>query len=452
MLFERIESKGLAQYSYLIGDQEIAVVIDPRRDCDVYVEKAMQQGMRIAYVLETHRNEDYVVGSIELAARTGAEIWHADAQLDYTYGQPAEDGQTWQVGRLSLQAIHSPGHTLGSMSYLLHDPDGAPWVIFTGDALFAGEVGRVDFLGMDRAEEMASYLYDTLFSKFLPLGDGVVVCPAHGSGSVCGSAIAERVWTTIGLERRHNPKLQFTDRAEFIASHVRELEKAPYFKWMEKWNLGGAPPLGTMPKPPALSPDEFAEIGKDTVVLDTRMEVGFCAAHVPNALSIWLGGVSSFAGWFLPYDKPILLVNEMEDPSEAIHYLVRVGYDNIGGYLSGGMLAWHKAGLESSSIQAVTVQKLCHHLDTGEDPWILDVRSDDELAEGQIARAHHIHITQLPARLDEIPRDRTIYIFCGSGLRSTTAASLLEREGWRDVVTVLGGLIGWESTTCPIEL
>jgi hydroxyacylglutathione hydrolase len=338
------------------------------------------------------------------------------------------------------------------MSYLLHDPDGAPWVIFTGDALFAGEVGRVDFLGMDRAEEMAGHLYDTLFVKFLPLGDGVVVCPAHGSGSVCGSAIAERVWTTIGLERRYNPKLQLVDRAEFVAGHVRELEKAPYFKRMEQWNLEGAPLLGTMPKPPALSPDEFVEIGRDGVVLDTRMEVSFCAAHVPNALSIWLGGVPSFAGWFLPYDKPILLVNETEDPSQAIHYLARIGYDNIGGYLSGGMLAWHKAGRESSSIQAITVQKLCHYLDTGADPWILDVRGDDEVAAGPIAGAHHIHVTQLPERLDELPRDRTIYIFCGSGLRSTTAASLLRREGWQDVVTVLGGLIGWESTTCPIDL
>jgi hydroxyacylglutathione hydrolase len=452
MLFERIESKGLAQYSYLIGDQETAVVIDPRRDCEVYIEKTMEQGMRIAYVLETHRNEDYVIGSIELAARTGAEIWHADAQLDYAYGQPVADGQTWQVGRLSLRAIHSPGHTLGSMAYVLHDPDGAPWVIFTGDALFAGEAGRVDFLGMDRAEEMAGHLYDTLFNKFLPLGDGVVVCPAHGSGSVCGSAIAERVWTTVGLERRHNPKLQFTDRAEFIANHARKLEKPPYFTRMEQLNLEGAPPVGTLPMPSALSPDEFAEMSKDAVVLDTRMEVGFCAAHVPNALSIWLDGVPSFAGWFLSYDKPILLVNETDDPSRAIRYLVRVGYDNVGGYLSGGMLAWHKAGRGSSSIQAITVQKLCHHLDAGEAPWILDVRSDDEVAEGQISGAHHIHITQLPARLDEIPKDRAVYIFCGSGLRSSIAASLLKRGGWRDVVTVLGGLTGWNSTTCPIEL
>jgi len=452
MLFERIESKGLAHYSYLIGDQTEAVVVDPRRDCDVYVQKATQEGLRIAHILETHRNEDYVIGSVELAARTGAEIWHADTQLDYQYGQPVEDGQTWQVGRLRLQAIHSPGHTPGSMSYLLHDPDGAPWVVFTGDALFAGEVGRVDLLGMDRAEELAGLLYDTLFDKLLPLGDEVIVCPAHGSGSVCGSAIAERVWTTIGLERRLNPRLQFTDRDAFIANAARELERPPYFRRMEEWNVEGAPLLETLPVPSPLSPGEFARQARDAIVLDTRMELGFGAAHVPGAHSIWLDGVPSFAGWFLPYDRPVLLVNETNDPTEAVRYLIRLGYDDLGGHLAGDMLAWHKAGRESGSIRTITVQALCRRLDQDGEPWILDVRSDEEVEAGRIADAQHIHVTQLPDRMDEVPRDRPIHIFCGSGLRSMIAASLLRRQGWEDLAVVLGGLAGWSSTTCPLEL
>jgi hydroxyacylglutathione hydrolase len=171
MLFERIESEGLAHYSYLIGDQGQAVVIDPRRDCGVYVDAAERSGFHIATILETHRNEDYAIGSGELASRTGAEIWHADAQLDYQYGQPVEDGQTWSVGRLEVRALHTPGHTPGSMSYLLHDPDGTPWMVFTGDALFAGDVGRMDLLGADRLEEMAHALYASLFETLLPLGD-----------------------------------------------------------------------------------------------------------------------------------------------------------------------------------------------------------------------------------------------------------------------------------------
>lgn len=453
MLFERIESTGLAHYSYLIGDGREAIVIDPRRDCGVYVDQATRAGSRIKYILETHRNEDYVIGSVELASRTGAEIWHADAQMDYQYGQPVKEGQTWRAGRLVLEALHTPGHTPGSMSYLLHDPDGAPWAVFTGDALFAGDVGRVDLLGMDRAEELANLLYDSVFDTLLPLGDEVLVCPGHGAGSVCGSEIAERVWTTIGLERRLNPKLQFTDREQFVANVAKKLERPPYFRRMESWNLEGAPILGPLPAPTPLKPGAFAEAAKEGFILDTRMDLGFSAAHVPGSLSIWQGRLASFAGWFLPYDKPILLVNEDDDPTPIVRHLLRIGYDDLAGSLAGGMLAWHMSGQESASINTVTVQALCHQLDTEGDAWILDLRSDEEVEHhGEIAGAHQIHITQLPDRLDEVPRDETVYVFCGSGMRSMIGTSLLRRQGWEKVTVVLGGLAGWHSTTCPLEL
>jgi hydroxyacylglutathione hydrolase len=453
MLFERIESPGLAHYSYLIGDGAEAVVIDPRRDVDVYVQKIIDAGMRLKAVLETHRNEDYVIGSLDLAARTGAKLWHADAQLDYGYGQPVEDGQTWQVERLKIEAIHTPGHTEGSMSYLLYDPHGDPWIVFTGDALFAGDVGRVDFLGMDRAPEMAGRLYDAIFERLLPLGDGVIVCPAHGSGSVCGSGIAERIWTTIGLERRLNAKLQFIDRDDFIANVVEEMEKAPYFSRMEQLNVQGPPLLGPLPSPPPLSLADFAAAMDDAVVLDTRIELGFSTAHVPGSLSIWLDNLPRFAGWFVPYDTPILLVNESADPTPAVRYLVRMGYDDIIGTLAGGMMAWHKAGRPSEHVQTVTVQELCGHLDSYDDVWLLDVRKEKELAtQGQIPDAYNLPLAQLPERIDEVPVDRPVYIFCGSGMRAMTAASLLKQAGHRDPIVVLGGLSGWTSTTCPLEL
>ncbi len=451
MLFERIESPGLAHYSYLIGDGVEAVVIDPRRDGEVYVERAAQEGLRIAHILETHRHEDFVVGSVELAARTGAAIWHADAQWDYRYGQPVADGQRWRIGRLVLEAIHTPGHTPGHMSYLLRDPGGAPWVVFTGDALFAGDVGRVDFLGPDRLVEMAGRLYDTLFGRLLPLGDEVIVCPAHGAGSICAAAIAERTWTTIGLERRHNPRLQSPERAAFVAQVARELEKAPYLRRPEEWNLQGAPLLGTLPAPPPLPPDAFAQQARQAVVLDLRSELAFSAAHVPGALSIWLDRLPNFAGWFLPLDTPILLVGEVSDIAPAVRYLVRLGYDDVIGYLAGGMLAWHMAGRESQSLPIVTVQQLCHHLDAQEDAWILDVRSDGEVAGMSIPGAQHIHLTQLPQRMGEVPQDRPVYVFCGSDLRATIAASLLQRQGWENLTVVLGGLAGWSSITCSLD-
>ena len=458
MLFKRIESKGLAHYSYLIGDQNEAVVIDPRRDCDVYIEEAARSDYRISTILETHRNEDYLIGSPELVARldttaTRPEIWHADSQLDYRYGRPVEPGQNWEIGRLRVEALHTPGHTPGHMSYLLYDPDGHPWIVFTGDALFAGDVGRVDLLGEDRIDEMAGMLYDTLFHTLLPLGDGIIVCPAHGSGSVCGSEISDRIWTTIGLERMHNPKLQFDNRDAFIEQLKAEKpEFPPYFQRMEQLNIEGPPVLGGLPNPAPLKATEIAERSNGGIVVDTRTEVAFATAHIPDALSIWQDGLASFAGWFLPYDTPLILVTPTEDSSEAVRTLVRLGYDRVEATLAGGMSAWHSAGLDSAEIRTLTTNQLCHALESGEELWTLDVRAEDELKrEGAIQDAHHIHITQLPEHLDEIPKDE-VTIFCATGLRSMVAASILKRKGWPTPTVILGGTTGWESTVCPIEL
>ncbi len=441
----------MAHYSYLIGDQNEAVVVDPRRDCDVYIRKAHENGMEIKHVLETHRNEDYLIGSLELAEKTDAEIWHADSQWDYEYGNATEDGQSWDIGRLKIEALHTPGHTPGSMSYLLYDHDEAPWMIFTGDALFAGDVGRVDLLGMDRAEEMANKLYESIFEKILTLDDGVVVCPAHGAGSVCGSSIAERLWTTVGLERKHNPKLQFEDREEFVENVAKKLERPPYFRKMEKLNLKGPPVLKSLPRPKPLSASEFEEEKEGAIILDTRRELGFGSAHVPDSLSIWQNGIPNFAGWFLDYGKPILIVSDGKDIEKTVRYLIRLGYDDIRGYLSDGMLSWHMAGKDSDSIETVTVQELCTILDEEKPVWILDVRSEEEVEEQEIPDAHHIHVTKLPENMNNIPKDRKVYVFCGSGLRSMIAASLLKREGWKNPVVVSGGLAGWNSSTCPIE-
>lgn len=451
MIFQRIESEGLAHYSYLVGDGRDAVVIDPRFDCDVYTEAAHSGGMRIRHIFETHRHEDFVLGSRALSEKTGAAVWHADSQWPYQYGQAAGQGQKWNMGRLTMEALSSPGHTPGSMSYLLRDPNGKAWMVFTGDALFAGDVGRVDFMGMEEASRMAGLLYDTIFEAILPLGDGVIVCPAHGAGSVCASDIAERMWTTIGLERLHNPKLQVKDRADFISLTAKKMEYPPYFRLMEKLNLEG--PRSTYNVPPPLSVSEFVSMAQDAVIVDTRSEMAFGASHVPNSLFIWTAGLPAFAGWFLPYDKPVILVNETDNPEQVVRYLTRLGYSNIEGFLAGGMLAWQVAGQESAMIKTITVHGLCSLADEKGLPWLLDVRSASELDRGgHIPGAYHIHLTELPERGYELPRDKPIYIFCGSGLRSMVAASLLRRAGWKDLVVVLGGLSGWKSVSCPIRM
>jgi hydroxyacylglutathione hydrolase len=219
---------------------------------------------------------------------------------------------------------------------------------------------------------------------------------------------------------------------------------------MEKLNLEGPPLLCALAPPRPLSPGEFAARAREAVVLDTRMELGFNAGHVPGALSIWRNGVPGWAGWFLPYDKPVLLVSEADDVSAAARDLLRIGYDRIEGFLAGGMLAWHSAGFRSDSINMVTIQGLCARLDDGQDVWILDVRSEQEVSARPIPGAHHVHLSHVPQHMHEIPRDRPVYIFCASGVRSTVAASLLTQAGWNNITVVLGGLSGWSSTTCPL--
>jgi hydroxyacylglutathione hydrolase len=455
MLLERIVSEGLAHYSYLIGDGNLALAIDPRRDVDDYIKLAAASGMRIAHVLETHRNEDYFTGSMELAARTGAEVWHADGQWAYQYGRAVTAGQRWKLGRLEVEAISTPGHTPGSMSYLLRDPAGVAWMLFCGDALFAGDVGRIDLLGADQSEKNAGLLYESIFSRILPLGDEVILCPAHGSGSVCGESIAERIWTSIGIEKKHNSRLQAKSREQFVASLLTSHPgRPPYFRRMEKVNLEGRPLLGALPSPRPLGARSLLSLSlsQNAQILDTRQELAFSAAHVPGSQSIWQEGLASFAGWFLSYNRPILLVGEGNQVDRVAAILLRLGFDDIAGFLAGGMLSWHMSGLESASIGTQTVQDLCHKLDGCEELWILDVRFEGELEkDGRIKGAQHIPITAIAERMQEVPKDRDVAIFCGSGLRSMVAASYLKTRGWKRLSVVLGGMAGWRSIKCPIS-
>ncbi|UOY10600.1 rhodanese-like domain-containing protein [Methanonatronarchaeum sp. AMET6-2] len=448
MFFERVFSEGLAHYSYVFGDNGEAVVIDPRRDVSVYLDICMERDAHIKYVLETHRNEDYVVGSREILDRTDPVVCHADSQFNYRYGEGVLEGDEFNVGGFSIKAIKTPGHTPGSVSYLLHDRDGEPWCIFTGDALFADEVGRTDLLGDEMIEEMTGVLYESIFNKILPLGDEVIVFPAHGAGSPCGASISDRNWTTIGIERKKNPFLQVDGKESFIDKAGRKLEIPPYFRKMEELNLY-PPVLKRIPTPTPLKPSEFIERPDGSQILDTRTELEYGSAHIKGSISIMSKNISKFAGWFLSYEKPILVVGE--DIKKTVQKLVRMGFDNVHGYLAGGLLGWHTNGLPTYKINTLTVHELCQRLDQGEVNHILDVRSQGELEKnGVIEGSIHIHLTQLPEKMDSLPRDGELFIFCGSGIRSMTAASILSKNGFDEINVVLGGLAGWNSKTTDI--
>jgi hydroxyacylglutathione hydrolase len=454
MFLEIVRSEGLGHLSYIFGDDGQAAVVDPRRDCDVYVDIAYREGARITHIFETHRNEDYVIGSLELASRTDAQILHGRA-LPFAYGEEVEDGATFSLGDVHLTVLETPGHTMESLSLVLADTSFSdePVAVFTGDTLFIGDVGRTDFFP-DRAKAVAGLLYDSIFKKLLPLGDHVILYPAHGAGSVCGSGMASREFSTLGYERRHNPALQLTEREEFISRKTGEHHyQPPYFKQMEVFNLEGAPLIGNLLKPRPLSPEAFAErMAKGSIALDIRSPEAFAGAYIPGSLAIPCEMLPSFAGWFLSHDNSVALVaSRYEDVKTAVRHLARLGFDNIVGFLDEGLHAWEVSGREYGSIPALHAQHLKTRIESSEPFVLLDVRARDEVEAARLPKCTPIYVGELPERLSDIPRDHPITTFCGSGQRAIIAASIIARHGLKDIEVCLGSMAACRAIGCPIE-
>jgi hydroxyacylglutathione hydrolase len=454
MIFQRIKSEGLAHNSYFVGSGSGAVVIDPRRDVDIYLKLAAEHETPVRYILETHRNEDYVSGSLQLASETGAAIFHGEG-LEWGYGELLEDGQEFAVGRLKLTAIKTPGHTDESMSYVLEDTRSghSPVMLFSGDTLFVGDCGRVDLYGPSEVKRLAGALYDSLFRRLLPLGEGVILCPAHGAGSLCGADIADRDESALGTEKKLNPSLQSVDKGQFVARKAAErLELPPYFKQMETLNLAGPPLLKSLPRPGALSAQDFARMQEQgAAVLDASMPGSFAGAHVRGSLNVWLEGMAYFPGWFLKYGQPIILVlPEATDLNTAVTYLVRLGYDQIAGYLRGGVEGWYNAALPIETTGVLSVSQLKRKIDRGEDLTVLDVRDEAEWQSGHIEGSRHIYVGHLPQRLGEISRDKPVAVLCSVGHRASVGASLLQLNGFTEVSTVLGSVTAWRHAGYPL--
>ncbi len=453
MFLETVKSEGLAHLSYLVGHGEEAAVIDPRRDCEVYVERARGRGARITHIFETHRNEDYVIGSSDLQRRTGAQIHHGAAQVA-DYAQSVSEGDEFAFGKLRLRVLETPGHTYDSISLVLSDASNGddPLAAFTGDALFVGDVGRTDFFP-DRRQEVAALLHESLHEKLLPLGEHVILCPAHGAGSVCGSNLAPREFSTLGYERRHNERLRM-GRDEFVGFKARENHHfPPYFHTMERYNQEGAPPLDRLPVPQPLPPQAFENaMERGLMVLDARSPEAFAGAFIPGTLCCPLDAIPSYAGYFLEYDRPIgLIVERPEEIESALRYLVRMGFDDVQAVLAGGLTAWQTSGREFDHVPAVTARDLKERMEAGTDFTLLDVRGAEEFAEQHLPGALNVYLGDLPGRLDEIPRDRPITTLCSSGMRSMIAASILKARGFARVEENFGSMQACRHAGCPME-
>ena len=453
MFLEKGRSEGLAHLSYIFGDGDSAAVIDPRRDCLVYREIADREGVRITRIFETHRNEDFVIGSCDLAAITGATICHG-AGLPFAYGETVADGDSFEFGNFSLRILTTPGHTDESISLVLADREFTdhPLAVFTGDALFIGDVGRTDFFP-NRAKEVAGTLYDSIFDKLLPLGDHVLLYPAHGAGSVCGSGMASREFSSLGYERLYNPALQVEDRETFIRNKLNEKHHMPpYFRQMENLNLNGPPLLKAIPNPIPFSAKDFSsQMEQGMIVIDTRSPEAFSGACIPGSLAIPHDMIAAYAGWFLPYDVGIgLVVENFEDIDATIRSLVRLGYESIIGYLGDGLHGWEVGGFPYERIPAVHAVDLKERMEQDRAFTLLDVRKDEEVASAMLPGSTHIFLGELPDRLDEIPRERPIITFCGSGRRAIIGASILKRHGFEKVENCLGSLAACLKVGCEI--
>jgi len=458
LIFERIQTEGIAELSYLVGDdaEGCVAIIDPRRDVDAYLDLARKHGVSITHILETHIHADLVSGARELAAQSGTAKIYASVEGGADYGFDVEevrDGDRIVIGDLTITARHTPGHTPEHMSYEVSEAGkDVPYAVFTGDSLFVNSAGRPDLLG-DNAEELASKLYDTLFNYFAKLDPGVLIYPSHGAGSPCGADIGDRLESTIGYELEHNPYYRKKDRDELIEHALSTAPPEPtYYQRMKKVNEEGPEVLTHLPKIPAFDVKTFKKHvdGGESVLIDTRSTLAFGGGHIEGAMNIpGKPMLTVWAGWLLDPEKPILLVLDSDDAVEKVAALfIRSGYTKFTGYLAGGMGSWDEAGHPLSEIDQMTVDEV---KDSDEKLQILDVRSTSEWEKGHIPDATHLFLPEILDGTGDLKKSEPIITYCASGYRAGIAASLLQQRGFEDVRTLPGSWKARKAKDLPIE-
>jgi hydroxyacylglutathione hydrolase len=448
MYIQQLYTNCLSEAAYYIESDKEAVVIDPLRDVEMYIHLAEERGAKIKYILETHFHADFVSGHLDLATKTGAPIVYGPQTETNFPIYLAKDGESFKIGQVSLEVLHTPGHTLESTCYLLKDEQGKPYAVFTGDTLFVGDVGRPDLSsGNLTKEELAGLLFDSLQNKIAPLPDAVIVYPAHGPGSSCGKNLGPETHSTIGQEKAANYALKETDKAAFIAKVIDGLTPPPlYFPVNARINKEGYESLEKVMRSSlvAINPEAFNEQKEsgNTVVLDTRKSNLFTVGFVPGSVNIGLDGrFAEWAGSLLNFTDPILLVTEVGQEEESVLRLARVGFENVKGYLDGGFEAWTKAGLPLDMIIDVEADELAMDLKFDENLVIVDVRKEIEFGAGHVKDAQNIPLESLkdPGSMAYLEDNQNIYVHCAGGYRSVIASSLLKREGIHNIRNVVGG-------------
>lgn len=471
MRIEQIYTGCLAQGAYYIESEGEAVVIDPLREVEPYLEKAQKDNARIKYVFETHFHADFVSGHVDLAKKTGATIVYGPTAKPGFEAHIATDNEEFKVGKLTFRVLHTPGHTMESSCFLMIDEQGAEKALFSGDTLFIGDVGRPD-LAQKAAhmtqEELAETLFDSLRNKVMTLPDDVIVYPAHGAGSACGKNMSKETMDTLGHQKATNYALRpDMTKAEFVKEVTTGLMPPPaYFPLNVGMNKQGYDSIDEVLKrgTHALSPRAFDAAANETdaLVLDTRDAQVFSQGFIPNSINIGIDG--NFAPWvgaLIPDIKQqILLITEPGREEEVVTRLARVGYDYCIGYLDGGFDAWKNAGMEVDKIGRVTADQLSDILKKQPEAPLIDIRKKSEYLSEHIQEAQNAPLDYINESMASIPKDKTVYIHCAGGYRSMIFASILRARGFDNIVDVIGGFKAIKETekfkvsdyVCPTTL
>jgi glyoxylase-like metal-dependent hydrolase (beta-lactamase superfamily II)/rhodanese-related sulfurtransferase len=453
MFIQQLYTGCLSEAAYYIESEGEAAVIDPLRDIDEYLQLATSRKAKIKYIFETHFHADFVSGHLDLAAATGASIVYGPDTVTKFPVHVAKDGEIFSLGKLTIQVLHTPGHTLESSCFLLKDENKKDHAIFTGDTLFVGDVGRPD-LAQKGAEltmqDLAGMMYESLQKKIMPLTDDVILYPAHGAGSSCGKNLGSETFSTIGEQKQSNYALQQSSKEDFIQAVTEGLATPPdYFPINAKINKEGYESLSSIMENALqpLSVEEFKLKMKndDTIILDTRTADVFTKGFVPGSIFIGLEGrFAEWAGSLLSFDKTIILITEKGKEKETVVRLTRVGFEKMDGYLQGGFEAWQAAGETIDIIIDVEADELAMDIPFDENLVVIDVRKETEYADGHIKQALNIPLLELkdPASMANMEDTHNIYVHCAGGYRSVIASSLIKKEGIHNIRNVVGG---WSS-------
>lgn len=450
MKIEQIYTGCLAQGAYYIESNGEAVVIDPLREVEPYIEKAGRNNARIKYIFETHFHADFVSGHLDLARQTGATIVYGPTAKPNFEAHIATDGEELPVGGITFKILHTPGHTMESTSYLLRNEEGKDVAIFTGDTLFIGDVGRPDLAQKVKAdltpEILAGHLYDSLRNKIMPLSDDIIVYPAHGAGSACGKMMSKETTDTLGHQKKTNYALRpGMTKEEFIKAVLTGLTAPPqYFPLNVLMNIQGYDSIKDVVKrgTQALSVEAFEAAANETgaVILDTRDAQVFANGFIPNSINIGING--NFAPWvgtlITDIRQPILLVTEDGREQEVVTRLARVGYDHAIGYLNGGFAAWKGAGMEADTIPSISVDELAVRMQKGP-LTILDVRRKSEYDSEHLEEAENAPLDYINESMMKVKKGQATYVHCAGGYRSMTFASILRARGFDNIIDISGG-------------